>query len=299
MKIIPTTLMTKTISLSSETEDVFGFIAYISVFIIALLHVIFVFARIRKQSKNQRSFFAFILLFVAAMTVSLAYISDKFDNIFNFGFRGGETLTGPESLITSIIGYTIAAIAINVFLLQIINFRQNTKRFIRILAFISGGVMILLDLALIVLNVLTEYLGILAENDFDDYITIIMGLLTIGIMIFTVIGLFIEASRNASKMIRLRLRLAAVATLSFVFEGFSNALTLVFDQLNVNSNFRDIYSTYIIPGTAIIFYLVYIFGYYYTLFPPLWLQKAFRVLPPSFLRLVQKEEQLKNTMEVQ
>jgi hypothetical protein len=233
------------------------------------------------------------------MTVSLAYISDKFDNIFNFGFRGGETLTGPESLITSIIGYTIAAIAINVFLLQIINFRQNTKRFIRILAFISGGVMILLDLALIVLNVLTEYLGILAENDFDDYITIIMGLLTIGIMIFTVIGLFIEASRNASKMIRLRLRLAAVATLSFVFEGFSNALTLVFDQLNVNSNFRDIYSTYIIPGTAIIFYLVYIFGYYYTLFPPLWLQKAFRVLPPSFLRLVQKEEQLKNTMEVQ
>ena len=91
-------------------------------------------------------------------------------------------------------------------------------------------------------------------------------------------------------MVKLRLRLAALGTLGILLEGGANILNVALGTFGVSTTK---YYQIGIPLLAVLFYTVFMFSYYYSLFPPMWLQQAGGVLPPSFTDLMKKQEQLK------
>jgi hypothetical protein len=272
-------------ALKPQVSAYYGLILYGFVLILSVIMLILAGIKIAGQNRVHKSFFTFIWIFVAPIVINLTYVFDKLGGAFNLNIVNSQ-----QSVIMSVVGYTIAAIAINLFILKIINFRERIKRIIIILAYIQGAILVVLDIALIVLY-LTN-----ANSDVFDALTAVGGLLTILAMIFTIIALIIESTRTASKMIRLRLRLAVTGTLFVLLEGLGNAISVIFELIGLDP--QRIMINLVVPGIAIVGYTTYIMGYYFTLFPPVWLQKITGVIPPSFLELVQKEEQLRKATEV-
>ncbi|MCF2143090.1 MAG: hypothetical protein K9W42_05265 [Candidatus Heimdallarchaeota archaeon] len=274
-------------SFKEMSEQYYGMIVYIAILTIAIVIFFVASIRIIINSQKQKSFYSLILIFVAPIVINIAYLFDKME----IGIKL-FVLSSQESIIISTVGYSIAAIAINIFILRIINFRENIKRIIVILAILESIVMIGLDIALIIANAM----GI--SLDIFNILTAFGGLLAIAVISFTIIVLFRESNIIASKMVRLRLRLAAVATLFALIDGLANALSIVFDVAGFLT-FKEMYNIYPVPTIALIGYVIFSLGYYYALFTPFWLQKLTGIIPPSFLKLVQKEEQLRKSMEVQ
>ena len=96
-------------------------------------------------------------------------------------------------------------------------------------------------------------------------------------------------------MIKLRLRMATLGIFGILIDGVLNMLYFMFGAFGLDMQQFYLYG---MPSIALVVYLVAVFGFFFSLFPPLWLQQAAGVLPPSFKDLMEKQNELKKTWRI-
>ena len=257
-----------------------GLISYGLIVIGTIIFQIIISNRIRRTNVKSDSYLSFRLLYVAVAIIAITYTSDHLG-----GFLGGSVMHSNFSIFLSVFGYTIAIYALNLFLLKIINFRMAIRRIIKVLAFIQVILLILTSIVYLIAS-FTDVLPV----ELTDYSVAIFGSVVILATVFTIISMLSEARQTANKMIKLRLRLAAIGTIGILLEGLANIFQVIFGIIGISN---ENYNTLGIPTLAVLFYTVFMFSYYYSLFPPMWLQRSSGVLPPSFTELMKKQEELK------
>lgn len=257
-----------------------GLISYGVIVLGTIIFQIIISNRIRRASVKSDSYLSFRLLYVAVAIIAGTYTSDHIG-----GFIGGNVMHSNFSIFLSVVGYTIAIYALNLFLLKIINFRMAIRRVIKVLAFIQVILLILTSIVYLVAS-FTDNVPVAIT----DYSIIVFGSIVVLATVFTIISMFSEAKQTANKMIKLRLRLAAIGTIGILLEGVANIAQVVLGMLGIAP---EHYNSLVIPTLAVLFYTVFMFSYYYSLFPPMWLQRSSGVLPPSFTDLMKKQEELK------
>ena len=262
-----------------NVESLVGVISFGTILLLTMVFQIIITSNMRNSKIKSDSFLSFRLLYVAVAFVTASYLADHLGNMLS-----GSVIHPNFSIFLSVFGYSIAIFALNLFLLRIINFRTNIRRIIKILAYIE---MILLSLVAIVY--LVACFVELPESLLDNII-IVFGLVVVTATIFTITSMLIEARQAANKMVKLRLRMAALGTFGILLDGLANIMHIVFGAIGVDDT---LYYRYIMPTSALVFYLIFMISYYYSLFPPLWLQRTTGVLPPSFTELMKKQEELK------
>jgi len=211
---------------------------------------------------------SFRMMYISITFITLSYFSD-----FLGATLGGGIIHSNFSVFLSVIGYTFAITAFNIFMLNIINFRTGVRKIIKVFAYIEG---ILLG-AVAALYFVASFI--------DEYSLIVLGLIVIAASVFTIITLLVEANSSANKMIKLRLRMAALGIFGIVIDGGLNMVYFMLGAFGMD---------YGMPSIAIIVYIVAMIGFFYSLFPPLWLQQTAGVLPPSFRDLMKKQDELKS-----
>jgi len=267
------------VTMELEYSRLVGLISYSLILVGTFIFQFSITNKIRSSKVQSDSYRSFRLLYVAVAIIAGTYASDHLGS-----FLGGSVMHPQFSVFLSIVGYTIAIYALNLFLLRIINFRSSMKRFIRVLTFIQVGLLIFAS----IVYLLASFIEMPAF--FVDYTVMIFGLTVIFATIFTIISMLAEARNTANKMVKLRLRLAALGTLGILLEGAANILHIILGSMELDT---EKYYQIGIPLLAILFYAIFMFSYYFSLFPPMWLQQASGVLPPSFTDLMKKQEQLK------
>ena len=175
-------------------------------------------------------------------------------------------------------------------MLNIINFRTQVRKVIKVFAYIEG---VLLGLVAL-LYLLASFVDFLPV-DLLDYSLIILGLLVIAVSIFTIVTLIIEARSSANKMIKLRLRMAALGIFGILIDGVQNMIFFMLGAFGIN---MDPFYYYGMPSIALVVYVTAMFAFFFSLFPPLWLQQAAGVLPPSFKDLMEKQNELKKNWRI-
>ncbi|MCK5183703.1 MAG: hypothetical protein KAQ95_05305, partial [Candidatus Heimdallarchaeota archaeon] len=191
------------VSLELTYIRLLGLISYGLIVLGTIIFQIRISNKIRKTSVRSDSYLSFRLLYVAVAVIGITYFSDHLG-----GFLGGAVMHSNFSIFLSVVGYTIAIYALNLFLLKIINFRMVIRRIIKVLAFIQ---VILLFLTSVVYLAASFTDKVPAE--LTDYSVIIFGSIVVLATVFTIISMFSEARQTANKMIKLRLRLAAIGTI--------------------------------------------------------------------------------------
>ena len=259
-------------------DAILGVICFGTIFTLAIIYQFLTSVKIRKSNVKSNAFASFRLLFLAVTVLTISYLSDHLQS-----FLSGSIFPGNFSIFISILGYTLAILGLNIFLLRIINFRTGTRKVIRILAIIEMILMAYFN----GLFLIASFIEI--PDVISDYTIIIFGLLVIAFVTFTIISMLVESRNTANKMVKLRLRLAAIGTLSILIDGLANIIHIATGAIGIDDT---IYYKYIIPPIALVVLNLFMLTYFYALFTPLWLQRIAGVLPPSFTDLMNKQKQL-------
>ncbi|MHA1211369.1 MAG: hypothetical protein ACTSSH_02805 [Candidatus Heimdallarchaeota archaeon] len=256
-----------------------GAVSFGLVFVFSLIYQLIISGKVRNAKVKSNSFLSFRMLFVAITFINFAYLSDHVGNLL-----GGNVFQGNFSTAISIIGYAIAITALNLFMLRIINFRTNVKKIIKILAYIETILLVFVG----GLYLVGSFWNI--PSTILDSSILIFGGTVLAASVFTIITLFVEAKSSANQMVKLRLRMAAFGTIGILLDGLANIMHIVFSSFSI---LDQVYYRIAMPLLAVVFYFISMITYYYSLFPPLWLQQTSGVLPPSFTDLMKKQAELK------
>jgi len=261
-----------------NTERLLGAIFYGSILLLSIIFQFIVSSKVRNSKVKTSSFSSFRMMYISITFITLSYFSD-----FLGATLGGGIIHSNFSVFLSVIGYTFAITAFNIFMLNIINFRTGVRKIIKVFAYIEG---ILLG-AVAALYFVASFIDLIPP-DLLEYSLIVLGLIVIAASVFTIITLLVEANSSANKMIKLRLRMAALGIFGIVIDG---GLNMVYFMLGAFGMEIENFYHYGMPSIAIIVYMI---GFFYSLFPPLWLQQTAGVLPPSFRDLMKKQDELKS-----
>ena len=270
----------------SQSQDYLHYISAILYGLIFLSAIIFGVILSRRSKKDTTEI-------VAYKTVSLVYIGvlvavsilslERFIALLTpYGVNGN-----PSMLIT-IVGYTIILYAFNLFLLLTVNFRKRTKKIIILLASFEVSLIVILDLIMLV-SIFYNLPTVV-----EDYSVIILGAIVIIVIIFTIVNIAVEIRKTANKMTKIKLSTALVGIIGFLLDGLSNLMSLVLGNIEGMAAFRDIYITYIIPIMASLFYGMLLIGFYFSMYPPVSLQRRSGILPPSFTDIMKVQGKTDN-----
>ncbi|NHJ05073.1 MAG: hypothetical protein EAX90_09630 [Candidatus Heimdallarchaeota archaeon] len=262
-----------------QFKSLVGSISFGIIILWTIIFQVLISNKVRNSNVKSDAFRSFRLLYVAVAFVTASYFADHLGNFFS-----GKILHSNFSIALSVIGYTIAISALNLFLLRIINFRTSIKRFIKVLAFIEAGLLSIVS----VLYLVASFID-LPEVILDNTI-IIMGIIVVIAVVFTIISMIVEGNQTANKMVKLRLRMATIGTIGILLDGISNIIHIVLSSFGISD---ELFYRYTMPILSVLFYFTFMISYYYSLFPPMWLQRTTGVLPPSFIELMNKQAELK------
>ena len=273
----------------SQSQDYLHYISAVLYGLIFLSAIVFWVILSRRTRKDKTEI-------VAYKTVSLVYIGvlvavsilslERFIALLTpYGVNGN-----PSMLIT-IVGYTIILYAFNLFLLLTVHFRKRTKKIITFLASFEVSLIVIIDL-IVLLSVFYELPTVV-----EDFAVIILGAVVMMVVIFTIVNIAIEIRKTANKMTKIKLSAALVGIIGFLLDGFSNLLNIVLVNFEGLDTFRDIYITYMVPIMALFFYGMVIIGFYYSLYPPEWLQRKAGVLPPKFTDIMKTQSTTKEQVQ--
>jgi len=265
-----------------NNERLLGAIIYGSILLTSIIYQFIITSKVRNSKMKTGSFASFRMLYLSITFILTSYTSD-----FIGALLGAKIFHSNFSVFLSVIGYTTAITALNIFMLNIINFRSSVRRIIKIFAYIEGILLGLVATAFLVAS-FVDFI----PTDILDYSLIVLGLIVIAVSIFTIITLLIEARSSANKMIKLRLRMATLGIFGILIDGILNMLYFMFGAFGLDMQKFYLYG---MPSIALFVYFVAVFGFFYSLFPPMWLQQATGVLPPSFKELMDKQNELKKT----
>lgn len=273
----------------SQSQDYLQYISAILYGLIFLSAIIFWVILSRRSKKDTTEI-------VAYKTVSLVYIGvlvavsilslERFIALLTpYGVNGN-----PSMLIT-IVGYTISLYAFNLFLLLTVNFRKRTKKIITFLASFEVSLVVIIDL-IVLLSVFYELPTVI-----EDFAVIILGAVVMIVVIFTIVNIAIEIRKTANKVTKIKLSAALVGIIGFLLDGLSNLINIVLVNFEGLDAIRDIYITYMVPIMAIVFYGMVLIGFYYSLYPPEWLQRKAGVLPPRFTDIMKTQSTTKEQVQ--
>jgi len=265
-------------------ESLIGTLVFGLVVVFSIIFQLFISGKLGNNQTKGNTIRHFRFLFVAITFISLSYFSDHLGNFLN-----GQIFDPNFSIYVSVLGYTILITALNLLMLNIINFRTNIRRVIKILAIIEFVLLFFVE-NLYLVGTFYELPASLM-----DYSIIIFGLVVVAAAVFTIVSLLVEARSTANKMVRLRLRAAALGTLGVLLDGLANIIHIGFNTFNIDDT---PFYRYAMPSMALVFYFTSLVSYYYTLFPPIWLQQRTGVLPPSFTDLMNKQAELKKSRRI-
>lgn len=259
-----------------------GAFIYTILLIVALNFQFYITYKLKVSGTKSKSVENFRIVYVGITIALLAYTIPDLVNVLTDGlYKINYTYFGIA------VSYTIVIAGLNLFILRALNFRKRVRKIIKTLAFVEGILMSALVL-MIIPSMFLDQLGMMA-----DLAIAILGSLVIISLIFTVTTLFIESANAANKMVKLRLSMVAVGTLGLLFDGLAEVLYIAIPALDTR-----LYVEFIVPGLAVLFFTMMLVGFYFSLFPPVWLQRVTNVLPPSFAELMKKRSLLKDTMVV-
>ena len=259
-----------------------GAFIYTILLIVALNFQFYITYKLKVSGTKSKSVENFRIVYVGITIALLAYAIPDLVNVLTDGvYKINYTYFGIS------LSYTIVIAGLNLFILRTLNFRKRFRKIIKILAYVEGILMSALVI-IIIPSMFLEQLNLIA-----DLAIAVLGSLVIISLIFTVTTLFIESANAANKMVRLRLSMVVIGTLGILFDGLAEVLFIAIPALDVR-----IYVEFIVPSLAILFFTMMLVGFYYSLFPPVWLQRITNVLPPSFTDLMKKRSLLKNTKVV-
>ena len=259
-----------------------GAFIYTILLIVALNFQFYITYKLKVSGTKSKSVENFRIVYVGITIALLAYTIPDLVNVLTDGlYKINYTYFGIA------VSYTIVIAGLNLFILRALNFRKRVRKIIKTLAFVEGILMSALVL-MIIPSMFLDQLGMMA-----DLAIAILGSLVIISLIFTVTTLFIESANAANKMVKLRLSMVAVGTLGLLFDGLAEVLYIAIPALDTR-----LYVEFIVPSLAVLFFTMMLVGFYFSLFPPVWLQRVTNVLPPSFAELMKKRSLLKDTMVV-
>ena len=265
-------------SQSQDYADLISIIGYAFIFLSAFIFLTIISIKSRKDDAEIVANKTVRLIYFGVM-VAVSILSAE--NIMSF-FTTFEVKGNPSMLIT-IVGYTIILYAFNLFLLLTVNFRQRTKRIITLLASFEVALIIIIDI-IMVISIFYELPTVI-----EDFSVIILGAVIILVVIFTMINIGLEIRKTANKMTKIKLTTALIGIIGFFLDGLANVMNLVLDAAGLVPEFRSIYISFIVPSLAIVFYLMVLIGFYFSLYPPEWLQRRSGVLPPTFSSIMKEQ----------
>ena len=265
-------------------ESLLGTISYGIILLWTIIFQGIITTKVRNSKVRSDAFLSFRLLYVAVTFVTISYFTDFLGNLLS-----GSILNGNFSIAISVIGYTIAITALNIFMLRIINFRTTIRKVIKILAYIEAFLLSWVSIMYLVASFVVIGTPEITEQILDTTI-ISFGFIVISASIFTIVTLLVEARNTANKMVKLRLQLASIGTIGILFDGLANIIHVLVSSIGIDDHN---YYTFIMPSLALLFYFTFMISYYYSLFTPMWLQRTAGVLPPSFSELMKKQAELK------
>lgn len=265
-------------SQSQDYADLISIIGYAFIFLSAFIFLTIISIKSRKDDAEIVANKTVRLIYFGVM-VAVSILSAE--NIMSF-FTTFEVKGNPSMLIT-IVGYTIILYAFNLFLLLTVNFRQRTKRIITLLASFEVALIIIIDI-IMVISIFYELPTVI-----EDFSVIILGAVIILVVIFTMINIGLEIRKTANKMTKIKLTTALIGIIGFFLDGLANVMNLVLDAAGLVPEFRNIYISFIVPSLAIVFYLMVLIGFYFSLYPPEWLQRRSGVLPPTFSSIMKEQ----------
>ena len=256
---------------------VVGAFIYLTFLFIALNFQFYITYKLKISGTKTKTFRNFRIIYFGITIALVAYaVADLVSILTSSTYKINYTYFGIS------LAYTFVIAGLNLFLLGTINFRQKVRKIVKTLAIIEIVLMIAL-IGTIVPSMFLEEFDLIAELAIA-----VLGSIVIITLIVTVITLYVESVQTVNKMIKLRLRMAAIGTLGILFDGLANVLYIAFPGVGT-----QLYINFIVPCLAILFFSMMLIGYYFTLFPPVWLQRITDVLPPSFADLMKKQSKLK------
>ena len=254
-----------------------GAFIYLILLFIALNFQFYITYKLKISGSQTKSVRYFRIIYFGVTIALIAYaLADNVSVLTDAPYKINYTYFGIAQ------AYTLVILGINLFLLKTVNFRKRVRKLVKILTIVETILMGALVLTLFP-AMFIESMNLVAELAVS-----VLGGLTILSLIFTIVVLFVEAAQSINKMMRLRLTMAAIGTMGILFDGLANVVYIAVPSLSIR-----LYVDFIVPGMAILFFSMMLFGYYYSLFPPVWLQRVTNVLPPSFTELMKKKVVLK------
>jgi hypothetical protein len=261
---------------------ILGAFIYLFLLFIALNFQFYITYKLKISGTQTRAVKNFRIIYFGVTIALLAYALADNVSVFTDGvYKINYTFFGIA------LAYTLVILGLNSFLLKTINFRKGVRKIVKTLAIIESILMVSLVIALLP-AMFIDSLNLMAELAIS-----VIGLIMILTLVFTVATLIVESIQAVNKMIKLRLSMAAIGTLGILLDGLANVLYIAVPSLGTN-----LYVSGIVPILAILFFSMMLFGYYFSLFPPVWLQRVTNVLPPSFADLMKKRTVLEETMAV-
>ena len=249
---------------------------------IALNYQFYITYKLKVSGTKSKSVQNFRIIYFGISIALLAYALPDFISVFtDASYKVNYTYFGIS------VSYAVVISGLNLFLLRVINFRKRVRKIIKILAIVETVLMVALAI-MIIPSMFLDQFSLMA-----DLSVAILGLLVIATLIFTVVTLFIEAANAPNKMVKLRLTMVAIGTIGILFDGLAQILYIAFPGLDTPT-----YVNFIVPSMAVLFFSMMLIGFYFSLFPPVWLQRVTNVLPPSFADLMKKRNLLKESMVV-
>lgn len=261
---------------------ILGAFIYLFLLFIALNFQFYITYKLKISGTQTKAVQNFRIIYFGVTIALLAYALADNVSVFTDGaYKINYTYFGIA------LAYTLVILGLNSFLLKTINFRKGVRKIVKTLAIIESILMVILVVALLP-AMFIDSLNLMAELAIS-----VIGLIMILTLVFTVATLIVESVQAVNKMIKLRLSMAAIGTLGILLDGLANVLYIAVPSLGTN-----LYVSGIVPILATLFFSMMLFGYYFSLFPPVWLQRVTNVLPPSFADLMKKRTVLKDTIVV-
>jgi hypothetical protein len=265
-------------SQSQEYSDYIRAIIYAVIFVSAIVFWIIITNKTRKNNSEITAHKTVKLVYVGVL-IAVSILS--FENFIQL-LSPYSVNSIPSQLIT-LVGYTIVLYAFNLFLLLTVNFRQRTKKIIILLASIEVSLIVIID---VIMAICVFYELPIVIQDFS---VIILGAVVILAVVFSIVNISLEIRNTANKLSKVKLSTALVGIIGFLLDGLANLGTIVMDSTGVAVAFSSVYRTYIVPVLSLFFYTMVIIGFFYSLYPPQWLQRRTGVLPPRFAEIMKTQ----------
>lgn len=223
------------------------------------------------------------MFFLSVVGLTLLVLSFVLPKLVFYYSGGTLTFMYQEKGIFAAVGMTLFFIFFPACGLLIVNLSEQRKQL---------GFTILRSVAVVgVVAVLTTLLGIYQIININLNLSIIvLGVLLFVLLLSTVFILLVESKNSFSKVNQLRLRILTFGLVLFLFDLFSILVNFVTQQ--VDFNLFLFWYNIIQPVQRLITFTLTISCLYLSFFCPLWLQKRFGVLPPSFSKLVEKRNRM-------